>query len=59
MAWGVPPHNFMSNFREKTLQWPQNGCPKKFQTLKYEHIAHSFEARALEILNMYLLSRNI
>ena len=28
----------MSNFREMTLQWLQNGCPKKLKILKYEHI---------------------
>ena len=42
----------MSNFREMTPQWLQNGCPKKIRLLKYEHIIYSFEARNLEILNM-------
>ena len=28
----------MSNFCEITLQWLQNGCPKNFKLLKYEHI---------------------
>ena len=26
--------DLMSNFREMTSQWLQNGCPKKFQTFK-------------------------
>ena len=42
----------MSDFREMTPQWLQNGCPKKFKLLKYEHIIPSFEARNLEILNV-------
>ena len=44
--------DFMSNFREITPQWLENGCPKKFKLLIYEHIIYSFEARNLEILNM-------
>ena len=43
----------MSNFCEMTPQWLQNGCPKKFKLLKYEHITYSFEARNPEILNIY------
>ena len=30
----------MSNFREMTPQWLQNGCPKKFILLKYEHMLY-------------------
>ena len=36
-------------FCEITPQWLQKGCPKKFQTFKYEHIIYSFEARGLVI----------
>ena len=39
----------MSSFREMTLQWLQNGFPKKFKLLKYGHIIYSFED--LEILS--------
>ena len=42
----------MSNFREMTPQWLQNGWPKKFKLLKYEHIIYIFEARGMEISNM-------
>ena len=39
----------MSNFREMTPQWLQNGCPKSFKLFKYEHIIHHFKAHDLEI----------
>ena len=42
----------MSNFREMTPQWLQNGCPKKkFKLLKYEHTIYSFEASNLKLKN--------
>ena len=44
--------DFMSNIREITQKWFQNGSSKKFQICKYEHIIYSFEARDLEISNM-------
>ena len=41
--------DFMSNFREITPQYRQNGCQKNFKLLKYEHIIYHFKARDLEI----------
>ena len=49
----------MSNFREMTPQLLQNGCPKNFRLLRYEHIICHFEARGLEILLTEIVSRNI
>ena len=52
----------MSNFREMTLKWLQNGCSKNFKLLKYEPIIYlynHFKALCLEISNIKLLSRNI
>ena len=49
----------MSNFREMTPQWLQNGCPKKFKLFKYEHIIYHFTARDLEILLIQIVSRDI
>ena len=39
----------MSSFREMTPQRLQNGCSKKFQTLK--HIIYHVKARDLEIFS--------
>ena len=39
----------MSNFRETTPKLLQNGCLKKFQFSKYEHIIDQFKARDTEI----------
>ena len=39
----------MSNFREMTPQWLQDGCPKNFKLLKYENIINHFKALDLEI----------
>ena len=39
----------MSNFRKMTPQRLQNGCPKNFKLLKYEHIIYHFKARDLEL----------
>ena len=42
----------MSNFREMTPQWHQNGRPKNLRLLKYRNISYIFEAHDLEISNM-------
>ena len=42
----------MSNFPKMTPQWLQNGYPKKFKLLKYEHIIYSFKVSNLEISRM-------
>ena len=39
----------MSNFRKMLRNGSRIAVRKKFQTLKYEHIIYSFEARDLEI----------
>ena len=47
----------MSNFREITPQRLQNGCSKKFQTLKYEHITYHFKADSGDSVNINCFAR--
>ena len=42
-----------------TPQSLQNGCPKKFKLLIYEHIIYSFEARNLDTHSEAKLNRNL